>query len=104
MTYPAVVFSVMLIIFTAMIVFIVPVFKNLFSSLGGKLPFPTLVLIKISGVFTSVWILLVIAVIVGSIIGIRKWIATDEGRRKWDKLCSSLRCSGTSSTRWPWPG
>ncbi len=86
MTYPAVVFSVMLVIFTAMIVFIVPVFKNLFSSLGGKLPFPTLVLIKISEVFTSVWILLVIAVIVGSIIGIRKWIATDEGRRKWDKL------------------
>jgi type IV pilus assembly protein PilC len=86
MTYPAVVFSVMLIIFTAMIVFIVPVFKNLFSSLGGKLPFPTLVLIKISGVFTSVWILLVIAVIVGGIIGIRKWISTDEGRRKWDKL------------------
>jgi type IV pilus assembly protein PilC len=86
MTYPAVVFSVMLIIFTAMIVFIVPVFKNLFSSLGGKLPFPTLVLIKISGIVTSVWILLVIAVIVGGIIGIRKWIATDEGRRKWDKL------------------
>ncbi len=86
MTYPAVVFSVMLLIFTAMIVFIVPVFKNLFSSLGGKLPFPTLVLIKISGIVTSVWVLLLIAIIVGSIIGLRKWIATDEGRRKWDKL------------------
>jgi type IV pilus assembly protein PilC len=35
------VFSVMLVIFTAMIVFIVPVFQNLFSTLGGKLPFPT---------------------------------------------------------------
>lgn len=86
MTYPAVVMSVMLVIFTAMIVFIVPVFKNLFSSLGGKLPFPTLILIKISQIMTSVWILLVIGVIVGAIIGIRKWIATDEGRRKWDKL------------------
>jgi type IV pilus assembly protein PilC len=86
MTYPAVVFSVMLLIFTAMIVFIVPVFKNLFSSLGGKLPFPTLVLIKISGIVTSVWVLLLIAVIVGSIIGVRKWISTDDGRRKWDKL------------------
>jgi type IV pilus assembly protein PilC len=86
MTYPAVVFSVMLLIFTAMIVFIVPVFKNLFASLGGKLPFPTLILIKISSIMTSVWVLLVIAVIVGTIIGVRKWIATDEGRRKWDKL------------------
>lgn len=86
MTYPAVVLSVMLVIFTAMIVFIVPVFQNLFSSLGGKLPFPTRILIKISQIVTSVWVLLVIAVIVGSIIGVRKWISTDEGRRKWDRL------------------
>jgi type IV pilus assembly protein PilC len=86
MTYPAVVMSVMLVIFTAMIVFIVPVFKNLFKSLGGKLPFPTLVLIKISTIVTSVWVLLVIAIIVGTIVGIKKWIATDEGRRRWDKL------------------
>ncbi|MGO8871564.1 MAG: type II secretion system F family protein [Acidimicrobiales bacterium] len=86
MTYPAVVLSVMLVIFTAMLVFIVPVFKNLFSSLGGKLPLPTLVLIKISQILTSAWVLLVIAVIVGSIVALRKWIATEEGRRKWDRM------------------
>ena len=86
MTYPAVVLSVMVVIFTAMIVFIVPVFKNLFKPLGGKLPFPTLVLIKVSQILTSVWALVVIAVIVGIVFGVRKWIATDEGRRKWDRL------------------
>jgi type IV pilus assembly protein PilC len=86
MTYPLVVFCVMLVIFTAMIVFIVPVFQNLFKSLGGKLPLPTLILIKISNIVTSVWVLLVIAIVVGAIFGVRKWIATDEGRRKWDKL------------------
>lgn len=86
MTYPAVVMSVMLLIFTAMLVFIVPVFKNLFASLGGKLPFPTLVLIKISSILTSLWAFVVIAVIIGIIVAIRKWIATDEGRRRWDKL------------------
>ena len=61
-----------------MIVFIVPVFKNLFSSLGGKLPFPTLILIKISQIVTSPWVLVVIAVVVGRVVGLRKWIATDE--------------------------
>lgn len=86
MTYPAVVMSVMLVIFTAMIVFIVPVFQNLFKTLGGKLPFPTQVLIKISSIVTSAWVLLVIAVIIGAIIGLRKWIATEEGRRRWDRL------------------
>lgn len=86
MTYPAVVLSVMVIIFTAMIVFIVPVFKNLFASLGGKLPFPTRVLIKISEIVTSPWVLVIIGVVVGGIVGLRKWISTDEGRRRWDRL------------------
>jgi type IV pilus assembly protein PilC len=86
MTYPLVVFCVMLVIFTAMIVFIVPVFQNLFKSLGGKLPLPTLILIKISNIVTSVWVLLLIAIVVGAFVGLRKWIATEEGRRKWDKL------------------
>jgi type IV pilus assembly protein PilC len=86
MTYPAVVLSVMGVIFTAMIVFIVPVFQNLFASLGGKLPLPTLILIRISDIITSPWVLLIIAGVIGGIVGLRKWIATDGGRRKWDKL------------------
>jgi type IV pilus assembly protein PilC len=86
LTYPAVVLSVMVVIFTAMLVFIVPVFKGLFSELGGKLPFPTLMLIKVSSIMTSFWALLVIMAIVGAVIGVRKWISTDEGRRKWDRL------------------
>jgi type IV pilus assembly protein PilC len=86
MTYPAVVFSVMLIIFAAMIIFIVPVFGKLFSTLGGKLPLPTRIVIGVSKIVTSPWVLVVIAVIIGSIVGLRKWIATEEGRRRWDKL------------------
>ena len=40
MTYPLVVFCVMLVIFTAMIVFIVPVFQNLFRAWVASFPFP----------------------------------------------------------------
>jgi type IV pilus assembly protein PilC len=86
MTYPGVVLCVMVLIFTAMLVFIVPVFQNLFSSLGGKLPLPTQILIQISSIMTSAWVLLVIGVIVAAIIGVKKWISTPEGRRKWDRL------------------
>ncbi|MDA8058302.1 MAG: type II secretion system F family protein [Actinomycetota bacterium] len=86
MTYPAVVLSVMVVIFVAMLIFIVPVFQNLFKTLGGKLPVPTQILIDVSGVLTSIWALLVIAVIVGAVVGIRKWIQTDDGRRIWDRL------------------
>ena len=86
MTYPAVVFSVMLIIFTAMIVFIVPVFSKLFSTLGGKLPLPTRIVVEISKIITSPWILVIIAMIIGGIVALRRWIATEDGRRRWDRL------------------
>jgi type IV pilus assembly protein PilC len=86
MTYPAVVLCVMVLIFTAMIVFIVPVFENLFKTLGGKLPFPTQVLIHVSQIITSPWVLLIIAAVIGGIVGLRRWISTDEGRVKWDRL------------------
>jgi len=86
MTYPAVVLSVMVIIFTAMIVFIVPVFQNLFKSLGGTLPLPTRILIRISQIITSPWVLVVIVAIIGAIIGVRRWITTDAGRHQWDRL------------------
>jgi type IV pilus assembly protein PilC len=85
MTYPAVVMSVMLCIFSAMIIFIVPVFQNLFKTLGGKLPLPTQILINVSNIMTSVWVFAVIAVFIGIIIGIKKWIATENGRRIWDR-------------------
>jgi type IV pilus assembly protein PilC len=86
MTYPAVVMSVMFVIFSAMIIFIVPVFQNLFKSLGGKLPLPTQLLIDVSQIMTSVWVLAVIAVVVALIVAVRKWIATENGRRIWDKM------------------
>jgi len=85
MTYPAVVLSVMVVIFSAMIVFIVPVFQNLFKNLGGKLPLPTQILIEVSNIMTSVWVFAVIAGVIGAIIGVKKWIATEDGRRIWDR-------------------
>jgi len=85
MTYPAVVLGVMVMIFSAMIIFIVPVFQNLFKTLGGKLPLPTQILIDVSDIMTSAWVLLVIATVIGTIVGIRKWIGTEKGRRIWDK-------------------
>ncbi len=45
MTYPVVVFIMAILAMVAMLLFIVPVFAKLFSSLGGTLPAPTRVLI-----------------------------------------------------------
>jgi type IV pilus assembly protein PilC len=86
MTYPVVVLSVMVLIFTAIIIFIVPVFQNLFSSLGGKLPLPTQLLIDLSKIVASLWSLLIIVTVILIVVAFRKWIATESGRVKFDRF------------------
>ena len=84
MTYPAVVGTMMVVILTAMIVFIVPIFKKIFSSLGGaKLPLPTRIVISISNTIASIWGLLVVAVIIALIVAFVKW-KNGPGKRTWD--------------------
>src|SRR5579863_2256006 len=84
MTYPAIVLSVMIIIFLALLIFIVPVFQKLFASLHAKLPAPTLIVIDISKIILSVWCVAVVAILVVGIVAFRKWIKTEDGRLKWD--------------------
>jgi len=84
MTYPIVVVSVIGTIFLAMMVIIVPIFKKLFKTLGGKLPYPTRVLISISDTLVSWRAGIVVAVIIAAIVLFRYWIKTESGRLKWD--------------------
>jgi type IV pilus assembly protein PilC len=85
MMYPAVVMCVMVVIFLALLIFIVPIFKNLFATLHASLPAPTLLIIKISNIILSWRAIVVIALIVGGIIAFRRWISTEKGRATWDR-------------------
>ena len=84
MMYPIIVCSVIGVIFIVMMTLIVPIFKKLFASLGGQLPLPTQILIKISNVLISWQVLVVIALVVGAIWGFHRWINTEKGRHAWD--------------------
>jgi type IV pilus assembly protein PilC len=86
MTYPVVVVCVIGIIFLAMMIVIVPIFKRLFKTLGGPLPGPTLALIKVSNTLASWRVLIILAVVVIAVIVFRRWIRTDTGRLKWDSF------------------
>ncbi len=48
MTYPVVVFIMAILMCTGMLIFIVPVFAKMFSTLGGELPAPTKLLVFLS--------------------------------------------------------
>jgi len=84
MAYPTIVLCAVILIVTAMMIFIVPIFKRLFSSLNGSLPLPTQIVIRISNILASFWLLAVIATIVLIVVLMRRWIATPSGREKWD--------------------
>ncbi len=66
MTYPVVVFVVAILATIGMLLFIVPVFAGMFTTLGGDLPLPTKILVQLSEFMKITIIPLVIALAVFS--------------------------------------
>ena len=93
MTYPVVVFGLVILIVSAMLLFVVPMFKNLYGQLGGTLPLPTRVLIILSDLIKKAWFIWIPGSI-GSVVGFRKWIQTEKGRAKWDAIKLKLPVFG----------
>src|SRR3954471_22336034 len=76
MTYPVAVLGLVMVILTAMLVFVVPMFKKLYTSLGGTLPVPTRILLMMSSGFVK-FFPLVIVFDVAAVVGFKKWIQTE---------------------------
>lgn len=55
--YPIAVVAVAAIVVTVIMLFVIPAFKEVFTSFGADLPAPTLIIIAISDFFTSYWYL-----------------------------------------------
>ncbi len=85
MTYPIVVVVLVFLILTAMLLFVVPTFKDLYAQLGGTLPLPTRLLIVLSDAVKSFFIFFILG-IVGLAFLFRWWKNSDKGRLTWDRL------------------
>ncbi|OIQ85509.1 type II secretion system protein F [mine drainage metagenome] len=66
MTYPVMVFCIAILAVAAMLLFIVPVFKNMFATLGGTLPLPTLMLVYLSQIMRWLAPVLVVGLVLFS--------------------------------------
>jgi type IV pilus assembly protein PilC len=93
MTYPIVVMVLVLLIVTAMLLFIIPMFKGLYAELGGTLPLPTLILLKVSSIVRTYWYLIFGAQF-GLVWGFRRWVKTENGRNRWDAIKLKLPVVG----------
>jgi type IV pilus assembly protein PilC len=83
LVYPAVISVVAVGVTVAMLVFIVPVFAQMFGSLGAELPGPTLVILGISH-FLRDNAIIILALLAGAVTGFIFWIRTPKGRAIFD--------------------
>lgn len=93
MTYPIAIGCIIVLIVTAMLAFVVPMFEGMYRDLGGTLPAPTRLLIAVSDILTSYW-WAVGATSAAAVVGVRRWGATPAGRYSLDRLMLKLPVFG----------
>ena len=93
MLYPMVVMIVLALVISVMLIFIIPIFEQMFSDLGGELPGPTKIVIALSNFFVSNILFIVLGVI-AVIVAYKAWYKTDSGQKVIDKIKLSLPVFG----------
>jgi type IV pilus assembly protein PilC len=84
MTYPVIVICIAFLITTFLIVKVVPIFGEIFKDFGAKLPAPTQFLINVSDFVRNEWYFL-IAIVAGTIFGVRTFTRSKRGKQLWDR-------------------
>jgi type IV pilus assembly protein PilC len=85
MTYPIVVVALVTLILAAMLLFVVPQFETIYSSLGGTLPLPTRMLLSVSRAVRTYWYVVLLGAVVTSFL-FRRYKKTEAGRARVDAV------------------
>jgi type IV pilus assembly protein PilC len=85
MVYPILIGVFAILVLIGMILFIIPVFANIFKDLGGQLPALTQFMITLSNAMRSYWYLMILVPVVVVVL-FRKWKSTDRGQYMWDSI------------------
>ena len=85
MIYPAVIFSVAAIAVTVLLIFVIPVFAQMFGSSGVPLPLPTRIVIGMSGFLKQYWWAILGAMIGGTML-FKRYYATPDGKLRVDRI------------------
>src|SRR4051812_5206772 len=85
MMYPMLIGGFAVTVLLALVTFLVPVFEKIFKDFGGELPAITKVTVAMSHLVTKQWYI-GLAIVVASVIGFKKWKATERGREQWDRF------------------
>lgn len=93
--YPISVLVVAFVVVAVIMIFVIPAFKEVFSSFGADLPAPTLVVIAISEFFVSYWWLIFGGLIGGFYFFMQAWRRNEKVQHFMDRLMLKLPIFGT---------
>ena len=85
MIYPTMVLIFATLVLIGMLMFLVPIFVDIFAQLGGELPTLTQWVVNASNVLRAKWFVIIPGMI-GAVVGFRRWKKTDSGRKVWDRF------------------
>jgi general secretion pathway protein F len=85
MIYPIVLISVMGLVVSIMLIFVVPKFVDIFDSMGMELPLPTKILLAISMVIKNYW-WLILGLSLTGYFWFNNYTKSENGRLAWDGL------------------
>jgi type IV pilus assembly protein PilC len=92
--YPVSVISIAVLIVGALLKWVVPIFSNLFAGLGVTLPLPTRIVMGLSAFVGQFWWVF-IAVVVGSIFGMKQVVKHPRGRYIFDSVLLKVPLVGS---------
>ena len=93
MTYPIVTLIIAVLVLGVILVFVIPVFEEMFADFGGELPVPTQIVVTASDIVKSK----ILYIIIGTVIfgfALRKFYATEKGQDFIDDLLLKLPVFG----------
>ncbi len=94
MVYPAVVSSIAVLVIAVIMIFVVPTFSKMFTTLGGTLPLPTRIVMNLSNFIAGIGGLLVAGAIVAIVVFIVQFRRTEKGQHITDKILLRLPIFG----------
>lgn len=93
MTYPLVTLAIAIIVLAVILIFVIPVFEEMFADFGSELPAPTQFVVAMSDLVKSK-ILYLIGAFILFMIAFKKYYATEKGRDAVDALMLKLPVFG----------
>lgn len=98
LVYPIILMFLAVVITVFLLVYFIPRFSSIFADFGGSLPQLTQCIVSASSILLKYW-MVILAVVVGLVMGVKSFLARENGRLYLEKLILKVPVIGTLTAR-----